>query len=63
MKIKNKTLLLFINFLPFIFISSGLIAFTVAGFLFNTILGTVLIGITLIIIGLMLIPVKIGSEE
>lgn len=63
MQVKNKVLYTIINFLPFIFISLGMIAFTVAGFLFNPILGTVLVGITLIVIGLMLIPVKIGGND
>lgn len=63
MQVKNKVLYTIINFLPFIFISLGMIAFTVAGFLFNPILGTVLVGITLIVIGLMLIPVKIGGNS
>lgn len=62
MKIKNKVVATIINFLPLILITLGLIAFTVAGFLFNPILGTVLIGITLIIVGLMLIPVKVNNE-
>lgn len=62
MKIKNKVLYTIINFLPFIFISLGMIAFTVAGFLFNSILGTVLVGITLIVIGLMIIPIKVEGD-
>lgn len=63
MKIKNKVVATIIEFLPLILITLGLIAFTVAGFLFNPILGTVLIGITLIIVGLMLIPIKVNNEE
>ena len=39
-----------------------MIAFTVAGFLFNSILGTVLVGITLIVIGLMIIPIKVEGD-
>lgn len=52
-----------INFLPLILIVMGMVAFTVAGFLFNTILGVVLIGITLIVTGLLLIPIKLGGGE
>lgn len=52
-----------INFLPLILIVFGMIAFTVAGFLFNTILGVVLIGVTLIITGLLMIPIKLGGGE
>lgn len=52
-----------INFLPLILIIFGMIAFTVAGFLFNTILGVVLIGVTLIITGLLMIPIKLGGGE
>lgn len=52
-----------INFLPLILIVLGMVAFTVAGFLFNTILGVVLIGITLIVTGLLLIPIKLGGGE
>lgn len=52
-----------INFLPLILIVLGMVAFTVAGFLFNTILGVVLIGITLIVTGLLLIPIKLGGED
>lgn len=63
MQVKNKVLYTIINFLPFIFISLGLIAFTVAGFLFNPILGTILIGVSLIIVGLMLIPIKVNNEQ
>lgn len=40
-----------------------MIAFTVAGFLFNTILGVVLIGVTLIVTGLLMIPIKLGGGE
>lgn len=52
-----------INFLPLILIVFGMIAFTVAGFLFNTILGVVLIGVTLIVTGLLMIPIKLGGGE
>lgn len=52
-----------INFLPLILIVLGMVAFTVAGFLFNTILGVVLIGVTLIVTGLLLIPIKLGGGE
>lgn len=52
-----------INFLPLILIVFGMIAFTVAGFLFNTILGVVMIGVTLIITGLLMIPIKLGGGE
>lgn len=58
----NKFLKL-INFLPLILIVFGMIAFTVAGFLFNTILGVVLIGVTLIVTGLLMIPIKLGGGE
>lgn len=52
-----------INFLPLILIVLGMVAFTVAGFLFNTIIGVILIGITLIVTGLLLIPIKLGGGE
>lgn len=63
MEIKNKIVATIVEFLPLIFITLGLIAFTVAGFLFNPILGTIFIGITLIILGLMLVPIKINNER
>lgn len=63
MQVKNKVLYTIINFLPLILITLGLIAFTVAGFLFNPILGTILIGVSLIIVGLMLIPIKVNNEQ
>lgn len=51
-----------LNFLPLIFIVLGMVAFTVAGYLYNAILGTVLIGITLIVTGVLIIPLKIGGK-
>lgn len=51
-----------LNFLPLILIVSGMVAFTVAGYLCNAILGTVLVGITLIVTGVLIIPLKIGGK-
>ncbi|KRM52347.1 hypothetical protein FC64_GL000773 [Ligilactobacillus araffinosus DSM 20653] len=61
-KIKNKALLLFINFLPFTLITLGLISFIVGSYLINPILGTFILGIALIVIGLMIIPIKVEGD-
>lgn len=52
-----------VNYLPLILITLGLIAFVVAGYIFNAILGTCVLGLALIVTGIMLIPMKIGGDK
>lgn len=57
-----KKFLSILNFLPLILIVLGMVAFVTAGYMVNAILGTVLIGIALIVTGVMVIPLKIGGK-
>lgn len=57
-----KKFLSILNFLPLILIVLGMVAFVAAGYMVSAILGTVLIGIALIVTGVMVIPLKIGGK-
>lgn len=55
---KNKVLFYLIYLSPLFCMALGMIAFTIAGFMVNTILGTVLIGISFVVLAIMLVPLK-----
>lgn len=60
---KNKVLFYLIDLLPLFCAILGMIAFTVAGFMINKILGTVLIGVSFVALAFMLIPLKINGGD
>lgn len=60
---KNKVLFALIDLLPLFCITLGLIAFTVAAFLVNNILGVVILGISFVMLGIMLIPLKNDNDK
>lgn len=59
---KKEIILALIDLLPLFFMILGLVAFTVAAFLFNTLLGMVILGVSFVILAIMLIPLKNNND-
>lgn len=62
-KNKGGNVMKLLNYLPLILIIIGLIVFVIAGYLFNQILGTIILGIALIITGILMIPIKLKGDD
>lgn len=59
---KKEIILALIDLLPLFFMILGLATFTIAAFLFNILLGVVILGVSFVILAIMLIPLKNNND-